>query len=133
MKTFVEEVLRLESPTQGTFRQVRCDTVLSGVTIPAGAMVNLRYGAANRDESVFPDAASLDLHRPNAGAHLAFISGIHHCLGAPLARQEMICAFRGLLDRLGDIRLMPGNTVRHMPNFMMRGLTQLHIGFSGKR
>ncbi len=133
LKTFVEEVLRLESPTQGTFRQVRRDVVLSGVTIPAGSMVNLRYGAANRDDDVFPDAAVLDVNRTNAGAHLAFISGIHHCLGAPLARQEMICAFRGLLSRLEEISLLPRNSFAHMPNFMMRGLRELHIGFRAAR
>ncbi|MBI1179802.1 MAG: cytochrome P450 [Alphaproteobacteria bacterium] len=133
LKIFVEEVLRLESPTQGTFRQVRRDVELSGVTIPAGSMVNLRYGAANRDEQMFPEPATLDLDRPNAGAHLAFISGIHHCLGAPLARQEMICAFRALLDRLEGLRLTEDRPPPHMPNFMMRGLTRLPIAFGTRK
>lgn len=130
LKTFVEEVLRLESPTQGTFRITRQDVEVAGVVIPAGSMVNLRYGAANRDERQFPHADKLDVCRGNAGSHLAFISGIHHCLGAPLARQEMICAFRALLRRLDNIRLAPGfEPPGHMRNFMMRGLTALHIAF----
>jgi cytochrome P450 len=130
LKTFVEEVLRLESPTQGTFRVTRQDVTIGGVVIPTGSMVNLRYGAANRDERQFQDPDRLDICRGNAGAHLAFISGIHHCLGAPLARQEMISSFRALLRRLDNIRLAPGRELpRHMHNFMMRGLTSLHIAF----
>jgi cytochrome P450 len=133
MKTFIEEVLRLESPTQGTFRIVAKETTLGGTVLPKGSMVNLRYGSVNRDPHQFPDPDKIDLSRDNAGSHMAFISGVHHCLGAPLARQEMTCSFRALLARAENFGLTPGKPrPKHLHNFMMRGLTHLHMSFDPK-
>jgi cytochrome P450 len=130
LKTFIEEVLRLESPTQGTFRIVSEETTLGGTALPKGALVNLRYGAVNRDARQFPNPDEIDLGRDIAGSHMAFISGVHHCLGAPLARQEMICSFRDLLARAENFRLTPGMPApKHLHNFMMRGLQHLYISF----
>ena len=92
MRRFVEEALRLESPSQGFFRFAE-DAEVAGVRIPNGAMVHVRFAAANRDPEQFPDPDSLDLRRPNAGAHMAFSQGEHHCVGAPLARLELQTAF----------------------------------------
>ena len=86
MRTFCEEVLRLEGPVQGLFRMAAQDIELHGVTIPKGSMVNVRYAAANRDERQFECPAELDLEREKPGRHLGFGSGVHHCIGAPLAR-----------------------------------------------
>ena len=66
------------SPTQGIFRVAVKDTELGGVAIPRGSMINMRFGAANRDEKVFPNADRLDVCRKNAGAHLAFSTAEHH-------------------------------------------------------
>jgi cytochrome P450 len=128
VKGFVEEVLRLESPTQGLFRTTVQETTIRGVIIPAGATIHLRYGAANRDEAVFPDAATLDVDRPNAARHLAFSHGEHMCPGAPLSRFELAIAVHTLLDRVADIRLDPEqSSFRYHPGFVLRGLEALHV------
>ncbi len=130
LRTFVEEVLRLESPVQGLFRVARRDIEMHDVTIPAGAMINTRYAAANRDERHFPDPEKIDLTRRNAASHLAFGSGVHHCLGAPLARRELYWGFRAFIDRVEDFELAADkNLLRHAPNFALRALKELHITF----
>ncbi len=130
LRTFVEEVSRLESPVQGLFRGVRRDIEMHGVTIPAGAMINTRYAAANRDDQHFPEPEKLDLTRRNAASHLAFGSGVHHCLGAPLARRELYWSFKAFIDRVEDFELTPNkNQLRHAPNVALRALKELHITF----
>jgi cytochrome P450 len=129
-----EEVLRLESPVQGLFRSTAVEVELSGVTIPAGAMLNVRYASANRDGSHFECPADMDLDRDNLRSHLAFGFGTHHCLGAPLARRELIVGFRALVDRVEEMWFVEGaNDFRHHPNFCLRALQALHIGFTPRR
>ncbi|MBI1181232.1 MAG: cytochrome P450 [Alphaproteobacteria bacterium] len=131
LRTFAEEVLRLESPVQSLFRIAAKDIELHGVTIPAGSMINTRYASANRDEGHFECPEKLDLDRKNAGSHLAFGSGIHHCLGAPLARRELYWGFKAMVDRFDEIRFAEGrNDFRHAPNFCLRALKELHIEFT---
>ena len=133
LRTFIEEVLRLESPVQALFRIAKKDIELHGVTIPQGAMINTRYAAANRDEQHFECPEKLDLDRRNAGSHLAFGSGVHHCLGAPLARRELYWGFKAFFDRVDDFELdMEKNSLRHHPNFALRALKELHITFKKK-
>ena len=133
LKTFIEEVLRLEGPVQGLFRSAAQDVELHGVTIPKGATINIRYGAANRDEREFECPEQLDLDRDKPGRHLAFGSGVHHCLGAPLARRELYWSFRALLDRIDTMRFVPGaNDFTVQPNFALRALNELHIEFTPK-
>ena len=127
VKTFVEEALRLESPSQGFFRVALGDSELRGVAIPKGSMVHLRFAAANRDPEVFPDPDRLDLHRTNAGAHMAFSQGEHHCLGAPLARLELQTAFRALLERAGELRLDTDQPLEYLPGLSLRSLRALHV------
>ena len=130
LRTFCEEVLRLEGPVQGLFRTAAKDIELHGVTIPAGAMLNIRYAAANRDEREFECPEQLDLKRDKPGRHLAFGSGIHHCLGAPLARREMYWSFKALVDRVDELWFAPGeNDFTIAPNFALRALKELHIEF----
>ena len=130
LATFVEEVLRLESPTQGLFRVSVKDSVLGGVEIPERSLVHLRFAAANRDPDHFEDPDRLDVRRVNARTQLAFSQGPHVCLGAPLARQEMLLAFRILLDRLADIRFAEGqDEFRYVPGFTLRALENLRIAF----
>ena len=85
LKVFVEEVLRLESPVQSLMRTAAKDIIFHGVEIPKGSVVNVRYAAANRDERAFDEPEKINLDRKKAGSHMAFGSGTHHCLGAPLA------------------------------------------------
>jgi cytochrome P450 len=130
VKTFVEEVLRLESPTQGLYRIATQDTELAGVAIPRGAIVHLRFAAANRDERQFPNPDQCDVTRRNAGSHMAFSQAHHHCLGAPLARQEMLLAYKCLIERFRNFRFIPGKTrFEYIPNFALRALKELWIGY----
>jgi cytochrome P450 len=127
---FVEEVVRLEGPVQGLLREVAVDTELHGVTMPAGSVVNLRFAAANRDEREFERASELDLERPRPKGHLAYGFGGHYCLGAPLARRELYWGFKVLTERIDELWFLEGkNDFRYQPNYFLRALLQLHIGF----
>jgi cytochrome P450 len=127
VRNFVEEVLRLESPSQGFFRYAVRAEELNGVAIPEGAMVHLRFGAANRDPAQFPNPDALDLRRPNAGSHMAFSQGEHHCIGAPLARLELQSAFSSLLQHFSKIQLVPGESLEHLPGLALRTLRTLWV------
>ena len=130
MRTFIEEVLRLESPAQGIFRVVTRETEIHGVTLAAGSVLHLRLGAANRDDRLFGCPVQLDLGRKNAGAHLAFGSGIHHCIGAPLARRELHWAFTSLVERFARIGFAPEQkAVDYLPNYMFRSIRKLQVVF----
>jgi cytochrome P450 len=134
MKTFVEEVLRLESPVQSLMRFCAKDTEIGGVPVPDGALINVRYAAANRDERAFECPEKIDLERPKAGSHMAFGSGVHHCLGAPLARRELTWGFTALVDRIEDMDFAPGkNDFAIHPHFLLRSLKALHIEFEPRK
>jgi cytochrome P450 len=127
---FVEEVLRLESPSQGFFRVAVQDAELGGVKIPKGAMVHLRFAAANRDPTQFKNPSELNLARGNPRSHLAFSYGIHHCLGAPYARLELQTAFRAILERLEDIALDANAAPpEHILGLSLRTLKHLHVTY----
>ena len=102
---FVEEVLRLESPFRYQMRSVPEDTTLGGVGIPADATVLLLFGAANRDAAEFERPDEVDLDRKVPRLHMAFGRGIHHCVGAPLARVEARSVLRVLLERTDNFVL----------------------------
>lgn len=134
MRTFVEEVVRLESPVQSLMRFVADDTELEGVRVPGGAMINVRFAAANRDERQFECPDKLDLERPKAGSHMGFGSGTHHCLGAPLARRELTWGFTAVIARFEDMWFAEGkNDFSYHPHFLLRSLKQLHIEFEPKK
>ena len=96
-------------------------------------MINVRYGAANLDEREFEQPGELDLERTKPGKHLAFGSGIHHCLGAPLARRELYWSFRALVDRIDSMSFTTGkNDFSVQPSFSLRALNELHIDFQAK-
>jgi cytochrome P450 len=130
VEPFVEEALRLESPTQGLYRRVARDTELAGVPLPEGATVHIRYAAANRDGDMFPDPDRVDLDRPNLRRHLAFSLGEHHCPGEGLSRLEQRMALDTVLDRLPDLRLTDDNDFTHAPGFVLRALDHLHIAWT---
>lgn len=130
LKPFVEEVLRLESPVQGLTRLAKTDIELHGVTIPAGAVIQVRFAAGNRDPTHFDCPHELDLDRSNAATHLAFSAGTHHCLGAPLARRELYWGFKAFIDRIERFELSPDNDLRHYPGYNLRALNRLDIDFT---
>ena len=128
MKGAIEEFLRFTSPVFiATDRYAREDAVVSGTTIPRGALVYAVLGSANRDEEQFPRADTLDVTRtPNR--HLSFGQGIHYCLGAPLARLEGQIAFTTLLERAPRLRLArPAPTLQWRSGLFVRGLKKLPL------
>lgn len=131
LKNFVEETLRIESPVQGLMRRVTKDVEIGGTRIPAGSTILMRYGAANRDPEQFECPEKFDVERPNARRHLAFGSGIHHCIGAPLARQEILTGVGVLLQRLDNIELsgpLPDPPYVYSLNF--RPLKEFRVKFT---
>lgn len=133
LNTFLEEVVRLESPVQGLTRLALNDVEVNGVTIPKGAVVDIRYGAGNRDPRQFSCPHDIQLDRKNAASHLGFSTGTHYCLGAPLARRELYWGFKAFIDRIASFRVIPEkNNLRHLPNYSLRILKELHIEFTAK-
>jgi len=102
----IEEGLRYETPLVAVPRTTTSDVEMGGLTIPAGAQVNLCIGSANRDETRWADAAAFDIHRPRR-AHISFAGGIHSCLGMHLARVETNAMLNSLFNRVTDLRLVP--------------------------
>jgi cytochrome P450 len=121
----VEETLRYDTSTQALARELTRDVELHGVTLPAGRKGLLLFGSANRDERRWDDPDVFDIDRNPAG-HLAFGHGIHHCLGAPLARLEARVALEVLLPRIGEYTVDVTNAERvHSGN--VRGFAKLPI------
>jgi cytochrome P450 len=124
--TAVEEILRYDTTVQVDFRSALEDVEIGGQRITRGQGIMLLLGAANHDPEVFHAPEQFDITRREA-SHLAFGRGVHHCLGAPLARTEARLAFTGLLERFSDIRLL----TEHPPfkdNVVLRGLQSLPLG-----
>ncbi len=126
----VEEMLRYISPVIYMRRTATCDTELGGKEIRAGDKVVMYYGAANRDETVFPDPDRFDVGRiPND--HLAFGGGgTHFCLGAHLARIEIQVMLREILTRLPDIQ--PAAPAQWLASNFISGLRQLPVKFKAQ-
>ncbi len=130
IKAFVEEVLRIESPTQGLIRHVQRDVEIGGVPIAKGAVLSIRYGAGNRDPRRYPNPEKPDLTRKGIGRHLALGMGEHVCPGATLTRMEQIWAWDILLSRLRNIRPVEAkNSYEHLPGMWVRALKSIHMAF----
>lgn len=127
VKPAVEELLRLDGPVQMAERITLEPVEVAGHPLPAGHIVVLLLAAANRDAEVFPKPHRMRLERaPNP--HLAFGSGAHFCIGAPLARLELRVAMRALARQLPrDVHL--AGPPRHRPSFTIRGLEALPLSW----
>ncbi|MFF3003240.1 cytochrome P450 [Kitasatospora sp. NPDC057940] len=125
----IEEVLRYESPFSiASLRRTTEPVTIAGTTIPAGEFVQIALLAANRDPAVFTDPDRFDITRPDAGRHLAFGHGIHHCLGAQLGRLQAEVAFTELLRRFPALRLAdPAEPAQWQDNPRHRGLLSLRL------
>jgi cytochrome P450 len=124
----VEELLRWLSivPT-GILRTTTTEVTLAGHTIPAGELVAASLVAANRDPALVEDPGRFDITRGALG-HLAFGHGVHHCLGAPLARMEMTTAFPALLRRFPHLALaVPFEEVDFRAHHFIYGLQSLSV------
>jgi hypothetical protein len=122
----IEEFLRYDSSVQLTGRVTLEDIEdLGGKRIPKGETVLCLLGSANRDPAAYPDRPDqLDITRPNVRP-LSFGGGIHHCLGAQLARLEGELVFTALVERLPNLELPEKNTPAWRRSFTLRGLSKL--------
>lgn len=126
----VEELLRHIPLTTGSFfpRKALVDVELGGTLVRAGDTVLPSTFSANRDETVFPGAGELDFERGD-NPHLTFSYGIHHCLGAPLARMELQVAIGTLLARYGDLRLAAEEEIPWRQGSILRGPSALLVSW----
>jgi cytochrome P450 len=134
---FVEEMLRLESPSKVSFRMASKSTTLAGVPIPAGSTILVLLGAADRDPERFECPAEFRLGRSNVRQHMAFGRGVHSCPGGPLVRAEANMTIERLLERLDDITISvaehgPATARRwtYIPSYILRGVQALHLEFA---
>jgi cytochrome P450 len=128
LATAIEEVLRYRSPFQFVFRGMRREVEMHGQTIPAGKLVLLMLGSANRDPKQFADANRFNITRdPNP--HLAFGHGIHFCLGAGLSRLEARVALADLLRHLPGLRLASDEPWPPRPALHVHGPLRLPVRF----
>ena len=129
VRAFTEEGMRLRSPTQGLSTRITSqDEVLSGVEIPAGSLLHLRWGAANVDPDAFDNPRELDLERRALTRHLTFSAGPRVCPGANLSRIEQQVAWQVLLDRLASISYGDDNDLLHQPGIML-GTLKVNLTF----
>jgi cytochrome P450 len=126
-----EELLRLRAPVQVANRIPAEDVVASnGTVLPAGEQVLVVIGAANTDDRAFPEPDRMDPYRRNAAQHLAFGMGLHHCLGAPLARIQLAETLAGLAERVGSIHADGG--APRFPSLIFPSLASLPVRFSSR-
>lgn len=131
---FIEEVLRMDYPVKTLSRLAVEPTQVGGAEIPAGAIVTVNIGGANRDPRHFADPDRFDLSRAGVRDHISFSRGAHACIGAPLARMEVRLALEQFLKRTKDIRVSAAHhghpEARHYayePTYLLSGLKDLHV------
>jgi cytochrome P450 len=129
----VEEFLRYDAPVQGLFRVNPEPAEVRGESLPPDSRVQALFASANRDEDVWdePDEIRLDRFGPGSRSHLAFGWGVHHCIGAALARHEGQVALRWMVERFETVDLT-GDVAVNEP-FILRGLTTLPIRWTTRR
>lgn len=125
MPSAVEEFLRYDGPIRGFLRWIKEDATIGGVALRAGERAFVVVDGANRDPKMFDRPEVLDISRvPNR--HVEFGHGIHHCLGAPLARIEAPIAFRTLLDRFPQLELSNDRPI-WSPALLSRNMHSLNV------
>jgi cytochrome P450 len=120
----IDELLRYDSSVQITGRVTHTDVEVGGVTVPGQESVVMLLGAANRDPAQYADPDTLDVGRQNIRP-LSFGGGIHHCLGAQLARHEAELTFTALIERLPNLKLPEKDAPAWRRSFTLRGLSKL--------
>lgn len=124
----IEELLRWDAPLQMFERWALDDGIeIAGQRIPVGDEVAMLFGAAQRDPRRFDEPDTFDVGRDDP-AHIGFGGGIHFCVGAPLARQELVRSVEGIVERFPDLQLAA--EPEYHPTFVIRGLTGLAVSSS---
>ena len=125
MSSAIEELLRFDAPVQLDVRVALEDVEFDGREVKKGQGIMVLLGSANRDPEVFSEPDRLDLSRQEAN-HISFGRGIHHCLGASLARLEGRLTFEAIMERFGDLRMQTDRPV-FRDNIILRGLDVLPV------
>jgi cytochrome P450 len=125
MSKLVPEALRMVSPVMYMRRTAKVEAEFSGQKVMPGEKVVMWYGAANRDPEVFDNPDQMDIHRANAGDHLAFGTGPHVCLGQRIAIMQLETAYKQILDRFPNIS-WTGNQ-RHAPSNFVHAISHLEV------
>ena len=124
-----EEIIRYDSSVIAWRRVAKKDMTIEGVTIPKDAQILVMLGAANRDERKFENAETFDIRRSNARQNLSFGMGNHYCLGAPLARLELVIFLEELTRRIPSMHIVEGQTFTFSPNTSHRGPQSLWVAW----
>ncbi|OBI84404.1 cytochrome P450 [Mycobacterium asiaticum] len=130
LNIFVEETLRLDGPPQRLFRIATRDVEIDGKLIRKGEWVALFFGSANRDPAVFPEPRRLDIDRPNIRQQLSLGHGLHFCLGASLARLEVIAVLNAVLDRYQTITLTDDPGTKQTASLLTHAYVRLPLHLS---
>jgi cytochrome P450 len=125
----IEETLRWDGPVLMNWRSALRDVRLGGVDIPAGSVVNIVQGSANRDETKFENPERFDIFRDRSNRHFGFATGPHVCIGQHLARLEMERALTAILDRLPGLRLDPDHPPPASKGFHLRTPNHINVLF----
>jgi cytochrome P450 len=123
--TAIDELIRHGNPAIGLFRRTSRDVKLGDALIPKDSTVWITYLSGNYDAAQFSEPERLDLHRENAGSHLTFGHGIHYCIGAALAKMELRVVIEELTQHYPSLRLVPGQQLIPLPNFMLRSYQEM--------
>ena len=127
---FVEECMRVDGPPQRLFRTATRDVEIGGKLIRKGEWVALFFGAANRDPAVFADPEVLDIDRPNIRQQLSMGHGLHFCLGASLARLEVVTMINAVLDRYSTIALTEDPGTKQTASLLTHAFVRLPLRLS---
>ena len=127
---FVEECMRVDGPPQRLFRTATRDVEIGGKLIRKGEWVALFFGAANRDPAVFPNPEVLDIDRPNIRQQLSMGHGLHFCLGASLARLEVVTMINAVLDRYSTIALTEDPGTKQTASLLTHAFVRLPLRLS---
>ena len=123
----LEEVLRFNSSQISWRRVTTRDTEINGQPVAEGTPIFLNFAAANRQSDLFATPDDFDIDRTNASQHISFGKGVHHCLGAKLARNEVRVVLEVLAERLPSLRLVEDQEYSYFPNITFRGPSELHV------
>ena len=130
VNVFVEEAMRVDGPPQRLFRIATRDVEVGGKLIRKGEWVALFFGSANRDPEVFADPDVLDIDRPNIRQQLSMGHGLHFCLGASLARLEVVAVVNAVLDRYQTITLTDDPGTKQTASLLTHAFVRLPLHLS---
>jgi cytochrome P450 len=130
VNVFVEESMRVDGPPQRLFRIATRDVEVGGKLIRKGDWVALFFGSANRDPEVFDDPGKFDIDRPNIRQQLSMGHGLHFCLGASLARLEVVAVINAVLDRYQTIALTDDPGTKQTASLLTHAYVRLPLHLS---